>query len=102
MNGIADVDFYWGNGNNESQYGHGFPFPSSGGWGLRRNYTWYFYNMSVTYNYGLGDTENGYFLGEYAGNGNYTLAVLRGNTLYYDTNWDSQHDGTFSFGTGLK
>lgn len=101
MDGYADSDFYWGNGNNESQYLHGFY--SLSGWGLRRDYIWHLYGTSNTYSYGLGNNEDGYFLGKFPGNSSYnTVAVLRGNTFYYDNNMDGSHNGTFSFGTGLK
>lgn len=102
MDGYSDVDFYWGLGDSENQYDHGFPFPSSGGWGLRRNQVWHFYNTVSTYSYGNGTSEDGYFLGKYTGNGTYYEAVLRGNTFYFDGNYDGVADGSFSFGTGLK
>ncbi len=100
MDGYSDVDFFFGNGASENQYTHGFMGIS--GWALRRDYVWHSYTNSNTYSFGNGNSEKGYFLGEYVGGGNYFMGILRGNTIYYDSNMDGLSDGNYSFGTGLK
>lgn len=93
MDGIANNDFYFGNGSSEDQYSHGIN--SVSGWCVRRNNAWYTYGSQYAYTFGNGNSENGYFWS------NLACFVLRGNTLYYDSNYDGVADGNFSFGTGL-
>jgi hypothetical protein len=101
LDGTADDSVTVGYGDSEDQYTDSF---CPNGWAVRRGNTFYFYGSGSPYSYGYGNSEDGYFFGNWNNNlaGCKSVGVLRGNTLYYDTNRDGQADGNFSYGTGLK